>query len=209
MPSHTDTRPRSECTLCADGTPHHVFITSPPGWGSIMTCSYNSRQQGVVVRNHEEITQLHNQRRIELRTERKGARRQSREPERRPQLEYAVSAPSGELKVYATKAWAKRATEGDMERLLVRSVTEGHYGPWRPCTAPREIAGGSVMVPRPHVPHGPPGVPESQADADYLREAARKLETHYKPFGSNLRATVVQLIRDTADAVADNEGQGT
>lgn len=209
MTSYSNTRLDDECALCEDGTPHHVFITAPPGWGSVVACSFSSRQQGVVVRNHEEITQLRNQRRVELRAERSGARKQNRRPHRRPHLEYAVSAPSGELKVYAAKEWAEKATGGDAERLLVRSVTEGHYGPWGPCTAPGEAAGGSVTVPRPHVPHGPHGVPESQADADYLREAARKLETHYKPFGSNLRATVVQLIRDTADALADSEGQGT
>lgn len=58
-----------------------------------------------------------------------------------------------------------------------------------------------ITIPRPHVPYGPEGVPAEQADADYLREAARKLEEHYKPFGSNLRAAVVKLIRDAADAV--------
>lgn len=193
------TRP-DECALCEDGTLHHVFITAPPGWGSIMTCSSGSRRQGVVVRNDEEITQLRNQRRVELRSERRGAGKQ-----RRSRIEHAVSAPSGELKVYATKEWAEKAAGGDTERLLVRSVTEGHYGPWRPCTAPESASGGSVTIPRPHVSHGPQGVPASQADADYLREAARKLETHYKPFGSNLRATVVQLIRDAADAIAGDE----
>lgn len=58
-----------------------------------------------------------------------------------------------------------------------------------------------ITIPRPHVPYGPEGIPAEQADADYLREAARKLEEHYKPFGSNLRATVVKLVRDAADAV--------
>ena len=58
-----------------------------------------------------------------------------------------------------------------------------------------------ITIPRPHVPHGPKGIPAEQADADYLREAARKLEEHYKPFGSNLRAAVVELVRDAADAV--------
>lgn len=68
---------------------------------------------------------------------------------------------------------------------------------------------GTITVPRPHVPFGPDGVPAGQADAHYLHEAAQKLEEHYRPFGSNLRATVVQLIRDAADAVeATTEGTG-
>lgn len=58
-----------------------------------------------------------------------------------------------------------------------------------------------ITVPRPHVPHGPQGVPADVADADYLRTAGRALAEHYQPFGSNLRATVVQLILDAADAI--------
>lgn len=66
---------------------------------------------------------------------------------------------------------------------------------------------GTVNIPRPHVPFGPEDVPEDEADADYLREAARKLEDHYKPFGSNLRGTVVQVLRDAADAIESIEPQ--
>ena len=55
-----------------------------------------------------------------------------------------------------------------------------------------------ITVPRPRVPFGPDGVDPDIATADYLLEAADKLETHYRPFGSNLRATVVQLLRDAA-----------
>lgn len=62
-----------------------------------------------------------------------------------------------------------------------------------------------ISVPRPHVPFGPQQLTEDQADADYLREAARKLEEHYKPFGSNLRATIVKLIRDAAEAIESGE----
>lgn len=58
-----------------------------------------------------------------------------------------------------------------------------------------------ISVPRPHVPYGPQGYSEDQADVYYLREAARKLQSHYKPFGSNLRATIVKLILDSADAI--------
>lgn len=59
----------------------------------------------------------------------------------------------------------------------------------------------SITIPRPHVPYGPHGVAADQADTDYLRQAADDLEIHYKPFGSNLRATVVKLIRDAADSI--------
>lgn len=60
----------------------------------------------------------------------------------------------------------------------------------------------TITIPRPHVPHGPAHLSRDAADADYLWKAARDLERHYKPFGSDLRATVVALIRDAADAIA-------
>lgn len=201
MTHNTKMRPTNECTLCEDGTPHHVFVTAPPGWGSIMTCSYNSRRHGVVVRNEDDIAQL--------RAERIDTQGRRKEPRRRPHIEYAVSAPSGEMKVYATKEWAERVAGGATERVLARTSADGYYGPWQPLRGPEEAAEGTVTIPRPHVPHGPQDISEDQADADYLREAARKLETHYKPFGSNLRSTVVQLLRDTADAVANEGEQGT
>ena len=64
-----------------------------------------------------------------------------------------------------------------------------------------------ISIPRPHVPHGPKSLTEDQADVNYLREAAWKLEDHYKPFGSNLRATIVKLIRDAADVIETGERQ--
>lgn len=63
----------------------------------------------------------------------------------------------------------------------------------------------TITIPRPHVPHGPATVARDIADADYLRRAARDLEEFYKPFGSNLRATIVALIRDAADAITPKE----
>lgn len=62
-----------------------------------------------------------------------------------------------------------------------------------------------ISIPRPHVPHGPKSLTEDEADANYLREAAWRLEYHYKPFGSNLRATIVKLIRDAAEAIESGE----
>ena len=59
---------------------------------------------------------------------------------------------------------------------------------------------GVLTVPRPHVPHGPKGVPADQADADYLREAARTVEFS-RCMGSNLTATVVKLLNDCAAAL--------
>lgn len=144
-----------------------------------------------MVRNDDEIAHLR-------------AQRVSRTVDAQPtRTEYAVSASSGELRVYATKAWAETAAEGATERILTRTVTNGRYDPWRPLSGAESAADGEVVtIPRPHVHHGPQEVPEAEADANYLREAAQKLESHYKPFGSNLRATVVKVLRDTADAVA-------
>lgn len=59
-----------------------------------------------------------------------------------------------------------------------------------------------ITIPRPHVPYGPHHVSEDESDVDYLRKAAKDLEQHYKPFGSNVRDTVVKLLRDTADSIA-------
>lgn len=59
----------------------------------------------------------------------------------------------------------------------------------------------SITVPRPHVPFGPADISPDTADAAYLRQAARDLEKHYKPFGPNLRATIVKLVHDAADAI--------
>lgn len=64
----------------------------------------------------------------------------------------------------------------------------------------------TITVPRPHVSFGPEGLDPAVADAAYLHRAARDLEKHYKPFGSHLRATVVKLIHDAADAIA-SDGQ--
>ena len=59
----------------------------------------------------------------------------------------------------------------------------------------------ALMIPRPHVPFGPRGVPEHEADADYLDHAASNLEGRYGVGGSNVRATVVSLLRDVAAAL--------
>lgn len=79
------------------------------------------------------------------------------------------------------------------------------------CTSPRSEAmcspepqgepSDALTIPRPHVPYGPVGVPESEADANYLEHAAASLEGHYEVGGSNVRATVVKLLRDVAAAL--------
>lgn len=56
-PKKRDPEPRS-CTLCARGLDHLVFITAPPGWGSMVTCSPTTRRYGVVVRDQDEIDTL-------------------------------------------------------------------------------------------------------------------------------------------------------
>lgn len=59
----------------------------------------------------------------------------------------------------------------------------------------------ALTIPRPHVPYGPVGIPEHEADADYLEHAASSLESHYEVGGSNVRATVVGILRDVATAL--------
>jgi hypothetical protein len=67
----------------------------------------------------------------------------------------------------------------------------------------------TITIPRPHVPYGPAGVPERVADADYLRAAVRNLKhlsQGERIWGSNLTATVVKLLTDSADALTPKEG---
>lgn len=100
---------------------------------------------------------------------------------------------------------ALRAIESDgMWEVSLRFPSES--GDWRrdlvasaPSVTREDVE--TITIPRPHVPHGPAHLSRDAADADYLRKAARDLEGHYKPFGSNLRATIVALIRDAADAI--------
>jgi hypothetical protein len=70
-----------------------------------------------------------------------------------------------------------------------------------------EPAANTITIPRPHVPFGPKHKTEDEADADYLREAARTMEDFYKPYGSNLRATVVKLLRDAALGIEARAGE--
>ncbi|MDN4174755.1 hypothetical protein QWY28_17470 [Nocardioides sp. SOB77] len=64
----------------------------------------------------------------------------------------------------------------------------------------RLTAAATITVPRPHVLYGPEGMPVDQADARYLRDAARNVE-HARCLGSNLTATVTKLLNDAADAL--------
>lgn len=47
-----------DCEDCAEGIEHQVFITAPPGWGSIMKCSKDSRRHGTKVRTPDDISRL-------------------------------------------------------------------------------------------------------------------------------------------------------
>lgn len=51
------------CLLCAQAVWHRVFITAPPGWGSVMRCSQATRGHGVVVTNQGQLEELRLQRR--------------------------------------------------------------------------------------------------------------------------------------------------
>lgn len=65
--------------------------------------------------------------------------------------------------------------------------------------------GDTVTVRRPHVEHGPVGVPADQADASYLRSAVRNIEHRAdevrRLWGSGVTAMVVRLLTDAADAI--------
>lgn len=65
-----------------------------------------------------------------------------------------------------------------------------------------------ITIPRPHVPHGPEGMTANESDSQYLRKAAKDLRDHYKPFGSNLRATIIKLIEDAADQIEQESNHG-
>ena len=66
----------------------------------------------------------------------------------------------------------------------------------------------TITIPTPRVPHGPEGVDPDKATADYLREVVKKLEAHDQDGrrrvhigGSNVTATVRDLLLNTADAL--------
>lgn len=62
-----------------------------------------------------------------------------------------------------------------------------------------------ITINAPHVPHGPEGMTYAAADSQYLMEAARSLEYRVErgeaPWGSNVTATVIGLLRNVAGAV--------
>lgn len=113
----------------------------------------------------------------------------------RPLLGAAPSATREGVEHIARSLAETTALIGADARLVVQAAW-ALSGP----SATRE-ATETITIPRPHVPHGPAGVSRDDSDAEYLREAARDLEGFYKPFGANLRATVVGLLRDAADAI--------
>lgn len=68
----------------------------------------------------------------------------------------------------------------------------------------------TITIPRPHVPFGPDHIPEREADADYLRSAVRNikhLERGERIWGSNLTATIIKLLLDSAAALTTPEAQ--
>lgn len=50
------------CKLCIDDIKHEIFITAPPGWGSVMPCSEATRPHGVVVMDELAVRALRAQR---------------------------------------------------------------------------------------------------------------------------------------------------
>ncbi|GIG27166.1 hypothetical protein [Cellulomonas denverensis] len=75
---------------------------------------------------------------------------------------------------------------------------------------PTPRVGETITVRRPHVVHGPIGVPADKADADYLRSAVRNIEHRDDAvrglWGSGVTAMVVQLLADAADAIERPDG---
>lgn len=92
-------------------------------------------------------------------------------------------------------------TESEAEEFAALNIPNGTFEvlplarPYAQASAP------TITIPAPHVPYGPEGVPEGEADALYLREAARRINEQ-RLFGPNLTATVVKLLADAADARA-------
>lgn len=59
-----------------------------------------------------------------------------------------------------------------------------------------------IVIPRPHVPFGPEGLSDDEADVHYLREVVKKIDEGYaRVGGSNVTATIRKLISDAADAI--------
>lgn len=54
--------PVDDCQLCGDEVDHDVFITAPPGWGSVMACSASTRRNGVVVTSDDDVAMLRSER---------------------------------------------------------------------------------------------------------------------------------------------------
>lgn len=73
-------------------------------------------------------------------------------------------------------------------------------------TVQEDVESGRLLVPIPHVPFGPHGVPGELATADYLDHAARNLEGGYPIGGYNVTHSVIRLLHDVATALRDAHG---
>lgn len=105
---------------------------------------------------------------------------------------------------YADREWPHDETLGAdvCAARAVRRLTFRQGVEWAMShTVEEDVLDGHLVVPRPHVPFGPQGVPELIADATYLDHAASNLEGKFEVGGSNVRATVVRLLRDVALAL--------
>ncbi|WP_067428484.1 hypothetical protein [Nocardioides jensenii] len=95
------------------------------------------------------------------------------------------------------------------EQMAARSLTEQaitrywNLSPAKRESAPddRDALAEVITIPRPTVPFGPKHLTQDEADADYLRSAARNI-WDARCMGSNLTATVVKLLNDCADRIA-------
>jgi hypothetical protein len=70
---------------------------------------------------------------------------------------------------------------------------------------PLDVRPDEIAIRRPHVPYGPKGIPENEADADYMREAGRNIRHAIAQkrslWGSNLSETIIRILGDCEDAL--------
>lgn len=64
------------------------------------------------------------------------------------------------------------------------------------------IAVHSLVVKRPHIPHGPQGIPDAEADADFLHHAAEALREGHPLEEPQVLWAVVGLLESAAEALS-------
>lgn len=77
------------------------------------------------------------------------------------------------------------------------------------CVAERSVvddATDTITIPRPVVPHGPHGMTEDEATANYLAEVVRKIDTGFLNVGgSNVTATIRKILLHVRAALGGDQ----